>query len=55
MHTPTPHGRLAVREGRLIGLGHHQPVVLSGVSLFWSQWMGARAHTEDTLSLWVWV
>ena len=41
MHTPTPHGRLAVRAGRLIGLGHQRPVRLSGVSLFWSQWMGA--------------
>ena len=41
MHAPTPHGRLAVRAGCLIGLGHQRPVTLSGVSLFWSQWMGA--------------
>ena len=41
MYAPTPHGRLAVRAGRLIGLGHQRPVTLSGVSLFWSQWMGA--------------
>jgi len=38
--TPPPHGRLAVRGRHLTGLSHQQPVVLAGVSLFWSQWMG---------------
>lgn len=38
---PAPHGRLAVRGGRLCGLKHQQPVSLAGVSFFWSQWMPA--------------
>lgn len=39
------HGWLAVRNGRLVNEGIN-PVILRGMSLFWSQW-GAAFYTED--------
>ncbi|MBC6983410.1 glycoside hydrolase family 5 protein [Caulobacter sp. 17J80-11] len=39
------HGQLAVRDGRIVDQ-HGRPVVLRGMSLFWSQWQGRYYNAE---------
>lgn len=44
------HGKLIIKEGKMVGAHDNQPVQLAGMSLFWSLWEGEKYYTRKAVN-----